>query len=300
MVYPRKTEFIQIAERGIQHREDGHYELPLPLKNETIELPNNKTAVLRRLSQLKRRFVGRNGQQYYEHYVEFMKKLIENGYAERVPEMPEADHTSHGQSRKKQNVWYIPHHGVYHPKKPNKIRVVFDCAAEYESESLNKHLLQGPDLTNTLTGVLCRFRQEAIVFMCDIEAMFHQVTVNEVYRDLLRFLWWEDGNLTKEPKKYRMTVHLFGATSSPGCANFALKSTVNDFEEEFGASAADFLRNDFYVDDGLKSVPLVDEAVKLIASVKQMCSKGGFRLHKLYQIVKKLSDESQSKIEQMA
>ena len=73
---------------------------------------------------------------------------------------------------------------------------------------------------------------------------------------------------------YVCTVHLFGATSSPGCANFALKSTANDFEEEFGASTADFLRNDFYVDDGLKSVPLVDEAVKL------MCSKGGFRLHK--------------------
>ena len=36
----------------------------------------------------------------------------------------------------------------------------------------------------------------------------------------------------------------------------------------------------FYVDDGLKSVPSVEEAVKLITSVKQMCSKGGFRLHK--------------------
>ena len=184
------------------------------------------------------------------------------------------------QARTKSNVWYIPHHGVYHPKKPDKIRVVFDCAAEYESESLNKHLLQGPDLTNNLTGVLCRFRQELIAFICDIEAMFHQVKVNEEHRDLLRFLWWEDGDLTKEPKEYRMTVHLFGATSSPGCANFALKATANDFELEFGATAADFLRNDFYVDDGLKSVTSVEEAVKLIANVKQMCNKGGFHLHK--------------------
>ena len=115
--------------------------------------------------------------------------------------------------------------------------------------------------------------------MCDIEAMFHQVKVDEEYRDLLRFLWWENGDLTKSPREYRMTVHLFGATSSPGCANFALKSTANDFENEFGASAADFLRNDFYVDDGLKSVPLVDDAVKLIVNVK-MCSRGGFRPHK--------------------
>ena len=158
--------------------------------------------------------------------------------------------------------------------------MVFDCAAEYESESLNKHLLQGPDLTNNLTGVLCRFRQELIAFICDIEAMFHQVKVNEEHRDLLRFLWWEDGDLTKEPKEYRMTVHLFGATSSPGCANFALKATANDFEMEFGTTAADFLRNDFYVDDGLKSVSSVEEAVKLIVNVKQMCNKGGFRLHK--------------------
>ena len=77
-----------------------------------------------------------------------------------------------------------------------------------------------------------------------------------------------------------MTVHLFGATSSPGCANFALKSTANDYENEFGPAAANFLRNDFYVDDGLKSVPSVSEAVELVANVKQMCSKGGFRLHK--------------------
>lgn len=38
-------------------------------------------------------------------------------------------------------------------------------------------------------------------FMCDIEGMFHQVKVKEEYRDLLQFLWWEVGDLTKEPKK---------------------------------------------------------------------------------------------------
>ena len=36
------------------------------------------------------------------------------------------------------------------------------------------------------------------------------------------FLWWEDGDATKDPQEYRITVHLFGATSSLGCANFAL------------------------------------------------------------------------------
>ena len=31
--------FLQIAEDGFHHCEDGHYELPLPLKNEGIEPP---------------------------------------------------------------------------------------------------------------------------------------------------------------------------------------------------------------------------------------------------------------------
>ena len=64
--------------------------------------------------------------------------------------------------------------------------------------------------------------------MCDIESMFYQVYVTEQYRDLLRFLWWENGDFSKDPIEYRMTVHLFGATSSPGCANFALKKTAQD------------------------------------------------------------------------
>ena len=60
-------------------------------------------------------------------------------------------------------------------KKRDKIRVVFDCSAEYKGEALNKHLLQGPDLTSKLVGVLSRFRQEPVAFMADIEAMFLQV-----------------------------------------------------------------------------------------------------------------------------
>ena len=177
-------------------------------------------------------------------------------------------------------MWYIPHHGVYHKKKPGKIRVVFDCSAVCDGQSLNQQLLQGPDLTNNLTGVLCRFRQERIAFMCDIQAMFHQVKVDVEHRNLLRFLWWDDPEMKRDPVEFRMTVHLFGATSSPGCANFALKTTADQYEESCGRQAAEFVRRNFYVDDGLKSVQFVEEAKELIKNTKSVCQKGGFRLHK--------------------
>ena len=48
----------------------------------------------------------------------------------------------------------------------------FDCSAEYEGEALNKHLLQGPDLTNKLVGVLSRFRQELVASMAGMKQCF--------------------------------------------------------------------------------------------------------------------------------
>ena len=263
--------FLAIVESGIQHREDGHYELPLPLKVPAPALPNNREVALRRLNQLKRRFKTDN--RYKDDYTVFMEKVLSNGFAEEVPPV-EVEASNEGK------VWYIPHHGVYHPKKPSKIRVVFDCSAEFRNESLNKHLLQGPDLTNNLVGVLCRFRKEPVALMGDIEGMFHQVGVAEQDRDLLRFLWWKDGDLTKEPAEYRMTVHLFGATSSPACANYALKMAANENEKDLGSEAANFIRRDFYVDDGLTSVESVPDAVTLIKNTKEMCRRGGFKLHK--------------------
>lgn len=70
------------------------------------------------------------------------------------------------------------------------ICVVFDCASSYKGTSLNKVLLQGPDLANSLICVLLRFHQEPVAIMADIEGMFHQVRVKEEDRNLLRFLWW--------------------------------------------------------------------------------------------------------------
>jgi hypothetical protein len=65
-------------------------------------------------------------QRYRDDYAGFMKNLIDHvdhSYAERVPdnEIERCDGSVCG---------YIPHHGVYNPHKPGKIRVIFDCSAE--------------------------------------------------------------------------------------------------------------------------------------------------------------------------
>lgn len=87
-----------------------------------------------------------------------------------------------------QSQWkYIPQHRVYHPRKKT-ISVVFDRVALYQQTSLNEQLLPGPDLTNTLNGVLSRFREHPVALIADVEAMFHQ---GKFLEDAdLWFLWW--------------------------------------------------------------------------------------------------------------
>ncbi|XP_026054611.1 uncharacterized protein LOC113040501 [Carassius auratus] len=197
-----------------------------------------------------------------------MEEVIERGDAEEVHD--------EGKDGEK---WYIPHHGVYHPKKPDKLRVVFDCSAKYQGTSLNDHLLQGPDLMNNLTGVLVRFRQHPIAIMCDVEKMFHQFHVEEADRNYLRFLWWKNGDLALHPHEYRMKVHLFGATSSPGCANYGLKHLAKENEGMYPLGSK-FITKDFYVDDGVTSVVSTEEAIQVAREARQLCASGGLRLHK--------------------
>ena len=203
--------FMNIVEDSVTQCEDGHYQVPLPLRNPRVFMPENRVQAERRALCLKRKFS--RDPKFQDDYVAFLEEVIQEGFAEKVP--------SDALKRSDGKVWYIPHHGVYHQKKLDKIRVVFDCSAQYRGTSLNSELFQGTDVTNSLVGVLIRFRQDPVSAMGNVQSMCHQVRVPESDRDLLRFLWWPNGNLDQELQEYRMTVHLFGAVSSPSCANFA-------------------------------------------------------------------------------
>jgi len=76
-----------------------------------------------------------------------------------------------------------------------------------------------------------------------------------------------------------MTVHLFGAVSSPGCANYGFKHLAKEYSLEYPLGSQ-FVARDFYVDDGVTSVETVKEAVQLAKEARELCAKGGLRLHK--------------------
>lgn len=134
---------------------------------------------------------------------------------------------------------------------------------------MNDTPLTGPDLINSLVGVLCHFRKEALAIICDIKRMFHQFLVTPESQIHLRFLWWEHGELVKEPQDYRTAVHLCRAASSTGCANFGLKYLAQ--QHAIHPVVVAFIEKNFNVDDGLLSVASVEETKTLITVAQDLC-----------------------------
>lgn len=126
------------------------------------------------------------------------------------------------------------------------------------------------------------------MFVADKESMFYQVFVPEEDRDYLRFLWWKDDDLDGPVKDYRMTVHIFGANSSPSCANFALHKTVEDNKEIYTQEISHTILKNFYIDDCLKSVDSDDRLIDVAFNVKALGSEGGFNLTKFVSNSKRL------------
>ena len=212
--------FMKILDEGTTLK-DWHYQIPLSFRQEDGRLPCNKYQAAQRLSYLKRKFD--KNEKFKADYIRFMEEIITKGYARKSTMTAAPGKT-----------WYLPHHGVYHPNKPGKIRVVFNTSAEYKGICLNKELLPGPNLTNQIIGALLRFREEHVGVMRDIEAMFHQVKVPDTQCSFLKFLRWEDSDISKGIIDYEMTAHVFGRSSSPSCSNFVLRKRAMENEELYG------------------------------------------------------------------
>ena len=77
-----------------------------------------------------------------------------------------------------------------------------------------------------------------------------------------------------------MSKHVFGATSSPSCANFCLKKTASSYGKELDPKVAETIQRNMYVDDLMKSVGTTEIAIKLVKQLRELLKKGGFRLMK--------------------
>lgn len=244
-------------------RKGNRFETGLLWKNEVYQLPDSYGMAKRRLECLERK-----GSKTINVINEAIRDYVNKGYVHKLS--PTELTKSH------KRIWYLPLFTVANPKKPDKLRTVFDAAAKVRGVSLNSVLHNGPDLVPSIVDILRRFRENEIAIAGDIKEMYHQVLVNEEDRHAQRFLW-RDGESDREPDVYTTDVLTFGSRSSPCSAQFVKNKNAAEFEKDYPRAAIAIKKNT-YVDDLMDGEKTIQQAIKLIHDVKFVHRQGGFEI----------------------
>lgn len=258
-----EKKWLDYVENHTRRQANNHFEISLPFKKEP-DMPNNFFQVHSRLKSLQQKLL--KDDNLKKEYIDFMNTMITRKFAELVP--PTELQCPPGKS------WFLTHHAVRHKKK-GKLRIVFDASLKYNGTSLNSVLWKGPDLANSLVGVLLRFRDQLVAVSGDIEKMYYMIDVPEAERNYLKFFWFESNDISSEPVQYRLTVHLFGATTSSSVANFALKRTCAYTQN---IEVKNVIDHSFYVDDMLASFVSEEKAIATLKEIQKTLVNYGFNL----------------------
>jgi len=121
-------------------------------------------------------------------HMEHRDASLEELYKGFMLEYERLDHMTRvekAEEEPKQSV-YLPHHGVLREgSSTTRLRFVFNGSPRVnEGDSLNNHLLTGPNLLPPLADILPRWRRHRYAFVADIEKMYRQILVHPADRDL--------------------------------------------------------------------------------------------------------------------
>ena len=124
-------------------------------------------------------------------------------------------------------------------------RIVFNTSANFKGQILNEFWAKGPQLINSLIGVLIRCRENVVALIGDIRKMYHAVKIEGVDQHTHRFLWRQmDGSI--ETNVFEITLVSFEDRSSGNITIAALWKTVDMFAEQF-SRVQDIIYDDIYI-----------------------------------------------------
>ncbi|XP_062713817.1 uncharacterized protein LOC115255489 [Aedes albopictus] len=252
----------------VSRKADGRYVVKYPKKDnfQTI-IGESFLTSKRRLEGLERRLD--SNPILKERYHAFIAEFIELGHMREVPDGEPEPPTA----------CYIPHHAVQkESSSTTKVRSVFDASAKTSSGfSLNDALLVGPVIQDELLDIVIRLRRHKVVLLADIEKMYRQVEIHPDDRPLQRVLW--RFNKSDPITKYEMTRVTYGLSPSSFLATRTLLQLAEDEGDSFPL-ASSALKQDFYMDDFIRSEETICKATQLRKEMDELLSRGCFPLRK--------------------
>ena len=240
--------------------------IPYPWKQDPNKLPNNEEQAKKKLEATERRL--QKNPEHAEAYDKQMKEMSEIKFARKL--------TQQELKTYKGPVHYISHHEVVRPEKTTPIRIVFNSSASFQGHRLNDYWMKGPDLLNSLFGVILRFRENEVAITGDISKMYHRVLIPEKDQHVHRYLW-RNLETNRGPDVYVKTVLTFGDKPAPAMPQIALRKTADQAKDLY-PEAAQILKNNTYMDDICESVRSAQEAMRLTTELDEVLLKGGFQV----------------------
>ncbi|XP_068232043.1 uncharacterized protein [Palaemon carinicauda] len=118
--------------------------------------------------------------------------------------------------------------------------------------SLNSFWAKGPNILNSMFGILLRFREKAVGIAGDISKMYNCIKLPELEQHVHRFVW-RNLQSNHKPDHYVMTCMGFGDRPSGIIAMLVLRYTAELSVKDFPEASRVIMTNS-YVDDIILSV----------------------------------------------
>lgn len=254
----------KILEETTKRNENGRFETGLLWKTDNVKFPDSAFMAEKRLMCLEKRLD--RDPKLYNIVRQQIAEMQVKGYTHKATTRELAEFES-------DRSWFLPLGVVLNPKKPGKVRLIWDAAAKVKGVSLNTELLSGPDLLVPLLKVMFGFREKEVALCADIMEMFHQIQIRKEDRSAQLYKWRDSSHLPMETMV--MDVAIFGATCSPAHSQFVKNKNADEHQEMY-PRAAKAIKEKHYVDDYLDSLDTQEEAVELALEVAKVHDAGGF------------------------
>lgn len=206
----------------------------------------------------------------HKQYTEFLQEYETMGHMTKLG-------TNQINSADIQN--YLPHHPVLKESSiTTKLRIVFDASCKTSTGiSLNDVLKIGPKVQYDLFDIVMRIRTHQIAITADIAKMYRMINVHKAHCDFQRIVWRTDRN--KEIFHFQLNTITYGTASASFLATRILHQVGLNCRDKY-PKASLAITQDFYMDDLLTGVDMLDEAIILKQQLETILSESGFTLRK--------------------
>ena len=251
--------------------ENGQIVCDYPFIKDPVCLQNNREAAVNVAEKVRKGLIRDNLLEAYDKQV---REILDRKAAVQLNKQEMDDYQGPTQ--------YISHHPVLKDSVSTPCRMVTNSSFPNGGSSLNQCLAAGPNSLNSMLGVLLRFRCREVAFQFDLKKAYNTMKTGIVERHLRRFVWkfsdesdWLD---------FAFDVVHFGDRSA-ACQLEVAKNLIVDTYGDIDKEAAQRIRDDTYVDDGVSggSSQQVDRFIgrkssdgSFTGTVPEILSKGGF------------------------